>query len=109
VARTNSGHGGLHLTDGLAGGGRIGGLLGHVGPGSGERDGILLDWDTAEAGAVAGIFALVDEEPALTLLSGTGGTTETVDVGLSVTRDANLDDVRNVGEIHTAGSHVRGE
>jgi hypothetical protein len=54
-------------------------------------------------------FTAVEKEPALTLLAGASGTAKTVDVGLGVTGDTNLNDVGNVREIHTTGSHVRGE
>ena len=49
------------------------------------------------------------EQPAFTFLASTTCAAETVNVGLTVTRNTNLDDVGNIREIHTTSSHIRGE
>ena len=50
-----------------------------------------------------------DKDPALTLLSGTTGTAETMDVGVALTGETHLDDVGDFWEIHTTSRHIRRE
>jgi hypothetical protein len=42
-----------------------------------------------------------EENPAFALLACTGGTSETMDVGFALAGKTDLDDVRDIGEIHS--------
>ena len=54
-------------------------------------------------------LVLRDDEGSPTLGAGTRGTAQTVDVGLLVRRDADLEDVGNGREVHAASNNVGGD
>jgi hypothetical protein len=61
----------------------------------------LLERQTAEAATDLARLERCDDQPALTLLAGTTGTAKTVNVGLAVAGETDLDYVGDIGKIHS--------
>ena len=68
---------------------------------------VTLEGKRAETVPRLLFFELVDDEPALALFARATGSADAVDVLFFARRQTHLDDVRDVGEIHTAGRHIR--
>lgn len=85
------------------------GRFAHVNGGSLEHIGGVDKRQVAKTTADFLLLKGRDEQPALTLLTGTSSTTETMDVGVALTGETNLDDVGDFGEIHSTGCYIRGE
>jgi hypothetical protein len=71
--------------------------------------GSVDEWQVAETTADFSLLKGCEEDPALALLAGTTGTSETMDIGFAVTGKTDLDDVSDVGEVHSSGCDVGGE
>jgi hypothetical protein len=63
----------------------------------------------AKATADFSLLIGCEEDPALSLLAGTTGTSETMDVGFTVAGKTNLDNVSDIGEVHSSCCDVGGE
>ena len=82
------------------------GRLAHINDSSLKLGCGIAEGQTAKAAADLILLKGCDKQPALALLAGTTGTAETVDVGLTVTWETDLDHVGDVGKIHTASCDV---
>ena len=85
--------------------GNLGGLA-HIDSGSLKFGCGIAEGQAAEAAADLVSLKGCDDQPALALFAGTTGTAETVDVGLTVTGETDLDYVGDVGKVHTASCDV---
>lgn len=99
----------LEEVDGLANFRVAKGRLGDIDGSDGEGGGVNAEGEVAETPAQGFALSLVQEQPSFTFLASTTGTTDTVDVGLAVTGNTDLDNVGHVGEIHTTGGDIRRE
>jgi hypothetical protein len=93
------------LTDVL---GDLGGLA-HVDLRGLELGCVVLERQASEATRDFLLLEGCDDQPALALLASTTSTAETVDVRLAVARETDLDDVGDVGKVHSTGCDVGGE
>ena len=82
------------------------GDLAHVKSGNFEFTSSIGERQITETAADFVLLKRSKEQPSLTLLSGTTSTTKTMDVRVTLTGKTNLDDVRDLWEIHTTGSHI---
>jgi hypothetical protein len=85
--------------------GNLGGLA-HIDSGSLKLGCGVAEGQAAETAADLVPLKGRNDQPALALLAGTTCTAETMDVGLAVTGETDLDHVGDVGEIHTASCDV---
>ena len=85
--------------------GNLGGLA-HIDSGSLKLGCGIAEGQATETAADLVPLKGCDIQPALALLAGTTGTAETVDVGLAVTGETDLDYVGDVGKVHTASCDV---
>lgn len=85
--------------------GNLGGLA-HIDSGSLKLGCGIAEGQAAETAADLVLLKGRDDQPALALLASTTGTAETVDVGLAVTGETDLDYVGDVGKVHTASCDV---
>ena len=83
--------------------------LAHVDSSSLELVCCVIEGQTTEAATNLALLEGCQDDPALTLLTGTACATKTVDVGLAVTGKTDLNDVGDVREIHTTRCHIGGE
>lgn len=67
---------------------------------------VALDGETRKSAASHGELDIRNDDPALTGLVGTAGTSKTMNVLLAVGGSVELDDVGNVGEIHATSGNV---
>lgn len=83
-------------------------VLGHIDLGGLELS-VWLDWQTAEHLATLLHLEIGDEDVSLTSLVTTAGTSDPVDVLVTVWWETDLDNVGDTWEIHSTGSHIRGD
>ena len=109
LERVDAAEGSLAHVENLAGGRGDLRLLGKVKRGGLDRV-VALEGNLA-AETVAGflVFELVEDQPTLTFLAGTSGTADTVNVLLDGAGETHLDDVGDIGEVHTTSGDIRGE
>lgn len=83
-------------------------VLGHVNLCALEIN-VWLDWQTAEHLATLLHLEIGDEDVSLTGLISTTGTSDSMDVLVTVRRKADLDDMSDVWEIQSTGRHIGGD
>jgi hypothetical protein len=88
--------------------GNLGGLA-HIEFGSFKLACGILERETTETTADLALLKRRENNPTLTLLASATSATETVDVGLTVTGETDLDDVGDIREVHATCCDVGGE
>lgn len=83
------------------------GVLGHINL-CGLELGVWLDWQTAKHLATLLHLKIGDEDVSLSGLVSTAGTSDSVNVLVTVWWKTDLDDVGDTWEIHATGGHIRG-
>ncbi len=84
------------------------GILGHVDLGCLEL-GVWLDWEATEHLATLLHLELGDHDVSFASVATTAGTSNSVDVLVTVWWETHLDNVGDTWEIHSTGSHIRGD
>lgn len=80
--------------------------FGHVDFGGLEVSGGVVEGQIAEAAADLALLEGSDNQPALALLAGTAGAAKTMNVGFAIAGETDLDDVGDVGKVHSSACCV---